>query len=414
MDGSFACPECGSDVQVRGLAPGRQVRCEFCHRLLEVPYLPRAAGAPWKRRRYTRPKWVAWAWAGLCLLLVVILGAGAMKFLRRQYDSIQDRSINRLLESSRGHEAEGRLGEALIDLDAAIQVAEKAGPAWMKRLERDQARRADLARRDARGVLGALRRNEATPFGLGAWLTLIERAKRDRDLAALGTEIDECFQVSVTAQITRELAQARQNRSAGNLVASMNACDHAGSLLAHLAKDTQPAFRQETEALVADLLKTAGITVVVPQGRFVYGSNSYVSEMLPILDQALEAKGYLPRRESSPWRELWRHSAYQMRLAIQEIQEGTYPSTQNRLTLILVEVALTSGEKQIWQRTARARSTAPLPHLPANLARQIAVSSERSDEFEQLLYKNARDQVVPKFRAALVDVPSCLGRTGPK
>ena len=58
MDGSFACPECGSDVEVRGLAPGRQVRCGFCHRLLEVPYLPRAAGPSWKRRRFARPKWV--------------------------------------------------------------------------------------------------------------------------------------------------------------------------------------------------------------------------------------------------------------------------------------------------------------------------------------------------------------------
>ena len=27
MDGSFACPECGSEVEVEGLAPGRQVRC---------------------------------------------------------------------------------------------------------------------------------------------------------------------------------------------------------------------------------------------------------------------------------------------------------------------------------------------------------------------------------------------------
>ena len=40
MDGSFACPECGSTVEVEGLTPGRQVRCEFCQRLLEVPYLP--------------------------------------------------------------------------------------------------------------------------------------------------------------------------------------------------------------------------------------------------------------------------------------------------------------------------------------------------------------------------------------
>ena len=43
MEGSFACPECGTFVEVHGLAPGRQVRCGFCNRLLEVPYLPRAA-----------------------------------------------------------------------------------------------------------------------------------------------------------------------------------------------------------------------------------------------------------------------------------------------------------------------------------------------------------------------------------
>jgi hypothetical protein len=414
MDGSFACPECGSDVQMRGLAPGRQVRCEFCHRLLEVPYLPRAADASWKRRRYARPKWVAWAWVGLFVLLVVVLGAGAMKFLRRQYDSIQDRSINRLLESSRSLESEGRLGEALIDLDAALKLALGAGPAWTKRLEHDQARRPDLARRDALGILTALNRNQSGPFRLGEWLTLIERANRDPDLATLVTNIDESFLASVTAQVSRELDQARQQRGSGNLIASMNACDRAGALLGHLAKNTQPAFRHEAEAIVTELLKTAGITVDVPQGRFVYGSNTYVSEMLPILDQALEAKGYLPRRESSLWRELWRHSFYRMRLAIQEIQEGKYPSSQNRLTLILAEVTLTSGDKQIWQRTARARSTTPLPHLPANVARQIAVSPERSDEFERLLHKNARDQIVQKFRTALADLPACDTRAASK
>ena len=106
MDGSFACPECGCDVEVRGLAPGRQVRCEFCGRLLEVPYLPRAAGASWKRRRYSRPKWVPWTWAGLSALLAVVLVAGTVKFLTRQLHSHQDRSINRLLESSRSLESE--------------------------------------------------------------------------------------------------------------------------------------------------------------------------------------------------------------------------------------------------------------------------------------------------------------------
>ncbi len=128
MDGSFACPECGYKVEVRGLAPGRQVRCGFCHRLLEVPYLPRAADASWKRQRYARPKWVPWAWIALAAVSALILLTGAVQFLKRQYDSIQDRSISQLFDSARRHEADGRLGEALIDLDTALELAQ--GGLW--------------------------------------------------------------------------------------------------------------------------------------------------------------------------------------------------------------------------------------------------------------------------------------------
>jgi hypothetical protein len=112
MDGSFTCPECGSEVEVRGLAPGRHVRCGFCHRLLEVPYLPRAANALWKRRRFVRPRWVTWAWAALALISAVVVVAGAWRLLKRQWTSYQERSVNQLLESSRTHEAGGRLGQA--------------------------------------------------------------------------------------------------------------------------------------------------------------------------------------------------------------------------------------------------------------------------------------------------------------
>ena len=105
MDGLFACPECGSDVEVGGLAPGRQVRCGFCQRLLEVPYLPHGRAiveAP--TFQVTEMGCVGMGRAGR--MLVVVVAAGAVQFLRRQYDSIQDRSINQLLASS--HQSRGR------------------------------------------------------------------------------------------------------------------------------------------------------------------------------------------------------------------------------------------------------------------------------------------------------------------
>ena len=134
-----------------------------------------------------------WAWVGLGVLLVVVLAAGAIKFLRRQYDSIQDRSINRLLESSQRSRSRRASGRSPVDLDAALELAEKAGPAWMKRLEQERTRRPDLARRDALGVLAGLSRNQSSPFRLGDWLNLIARAKRDPDLAPLATKIDEAL-----------------------------------------------------------------------------------------------------------------------------------------------------------------------------------------------------------------------------
>ena len=412
MDGSFACPECGTDVEVQGLSPGRQVRCGFCHRLLEVPYLPRAGGLPWKRRRFARPKWVPWAWVGLSLFLVIVLGAGAAQFLRRQYDSIQDRSISHLLDSSRRQEADGRLGEALVDLDAAFDLAEKAGAKWMKRLESERARRPDLALRDAGEVLDNLSRSRSSPFPLGVWLNLIARAARDHDLAPLSKKIDQQFQTSLGDQVSRYLASARLSFASGNVRNSMNDCDRIGALIGHLATKAQAAVRNDTEGLVTELTRTSGVTVVVPQGRFIYGSSSYVSALLPVLGEALEAKNYLPRRESSPWRELWRQSLYQVDLDVQEFQEGSYLSSQNRLTLIQVMLTITSRGNRIWQTTPRARSHVPVPGLPAHLASRVAM--ERSEEFERLLYKNARDQLDQKFSMALVNMPVCPSLAAPK
>ena len=157
MEGSFACPECGTPVEIHGLAPGRQVRCNFCNRLLEVPYLPRAADSPWRRRRFNRPRWLPWVWAAVVVLFGAIIIAGGAIFFSQQWHSSEDRSISHLVESSRQQEANGAFGPALVDLDAAIDVARRAGPRYIPRLEVWRKARAALAQRDVKSVIDRLR-----------------------------------------------------------------------------------------------------------------------------------------------------------------------------------------------------------------------------------------------------------------
>ncbi len=117
MDEAFACPDCGTTVEIKGLAPGRQVRCGFCHRLLEVPYFPRVAEPNWKRRRFERPWWVRWAWSGLGSLGFLILVIAAVRFLDRQSQIALDRSSQRLIASSHNQEEAGDCDRAVVELD---------------------------------------------------------------------------------------------------------------------------------------------------------------------------------------------------------------------------------------------------------------------------------------------------------
>ncbi|CEF48394.1 unnamed protein product [uncultured bacterium] len=409
MEGSFACPECGSEVEVRGLAPGRQVRCGFCHRLLEVPFLPRAGDAPWKRRRFARPWWIAWAWRALALIALIVAVAGSWQFLKHQYSSYQERSVNRLLESSRKHEAHGRWGDALVDLDAALQLAGQAGPVILDRLDREQEKRPDLARRDARAILDRLTHDQASLFPLGDWLTLKARAARDPDLESLVRPIQAQFEKAARERVDLDVSGARHAAEVGDMSAALAGCNQIARLLGHLPMHIRPAARDEAEALVKRIVATHGITVDMPKGIFIHGSGTYVSEMLPVLRKTLQAKGYLPNDELSPWSELWSHALYRIRLEVLETQEGNYLSSENRLTRIEAALSLTSNGEIIWQTKPTARSEVPLPKLPAYLASRVATN--RSDEFEDLLYQSAREQIDGRFRLALANMPACPSST---
>jgi hypothetical protein len=162
---------------------------------------------------------------------------------------------------------------------------------------------------------------------------------------------------------------------------------------------------------VIRLVSTRGVTLAPPQGEFVFGSQTYVAALLPALDKALHAKGFLPFRDSYHWREEWKHACYRLSLNVIEQLEGSYLSSANRLTRIEARLTITSvapGGWE-WQTNPTSRSTVPLPNLPAYLSSRVALSRDRSDEMERLLYDNARSQINDKFSHALNNMPMCPG-----
>jgi hypothetical protein len=325
--------------------------------------------------------------------------------MKRQYTSYQERSINHLLDSSRNHEANGRLGEALIDLDAALEIAREAGPVVLRRLGPEQEKRAHLARRDANEILNRLSRDPAFSFRLGDWLNLKDRAAKDRDLLPLVGVIDDQFQKSLRERVAFDLNNARRAFEALQVVASQSYCDQIAGLAKRFPNAIQSEVLKETEQLVTQLVCTHGITIERPKGRFLYGSGSYVAGMLPLLSKAVEDKGYLPSKDSSPWNGLWSRALYRMQLKVSEVQEGNYLSSENRLTRIEAELSLMSNDGVLWQTKPTARSREPLANLPAHLAGRVATS--RSEEFEGRLYSSAREQIDERLRLALTNMPPC-------
>lgn len=408
MEGSFACPECGASVELAGLAPGRHVRCTFCHRLLEVPYLPRAIDTKWKRSRFQKPWWVVWAWTGLGIAAVVIATAGTVGFLKRHRHSSQEKSIRGLLESSRRLESAGRLTEALLDLDAALALASQADAAIAGSVKEQQKRRADLANREAHGVIDRLSHAGSSPFPLGDWLNLLARAEADSDLAGIVPEIKNQFQQSLERAIAADLTRARKSMEAGKVVAALETCDEVATLLKHLSPNSSATLRRDADELVSQLVSRHGIQIELPEGEFTFGSQAaYVKEFVPILTRALESKGYLPYRQASPWKGAWDRAGYRMHLQLVEQLEGSYLSSANRLTRIVANLTLTSGSAVKWRTSPTTRSTVPLPKLSALVAGRVAAGSERSEEFERMLYADARGHIDEKFGFALSNMPAC-------
>lgn len=408
MDGAFACPECGSAIEVEGLAPGRQVRCGFCDRLLEVPYLPRVPSAGMKRQRFGRSPGRRWAWAGLTVLAVLLVGIGGYRAVRRYFRSAREGSIHRLVASSRANEQAGRLDQALVELDAALDLARQSGSQDSSVLAEQRPRRAALAVKEALTQLDRLRNHGPTAFPLGEWLTLVARCTKDPDLAPVAGKIGKEFGQSVTRQARYELETALKDDRAGRAAAAMRGCDRVAHILPHVPEGSEKELRQEAGALATRLIQSHGVAIEMPGGDLVLGTpETYRTHLVPVLVKGLEAKGFLPYQKSSPWRSAWDHARYRLRLEINEQYADTYMMSQNRLTRIEVRLNLTTAGQSVWQTAPRAVTQVPLPNLPVYLSNKLAATTERTDECERIFYENARSQIDEKISFSLTNMPVC-------
>jgi hypothetical protein len=64
---------------------------------------------------------------GIGLSLAVIFAWGGVQSWRKYQQSQRAEMIDRMMASSRDHEQAGELGEALVELDAVLELARQAG-----------------------------------------------------------------------------------------------------------------------------------------------------------------------------------------------------------------------------------------------------------------------------------------------
>ena len=297
MDGSFACPECGNTVEVHGLSPGRQTRCEFCSRLVEIPFIPRVVDPTWKRARFGRPRWVTWAWVALGLSLVVIISIGSSRLFVRRASREKALAIEKLLSSSAQHRKMGAYGPALVDLDAAIELAHSSSSMNSERLVELKQERAKTVHQEVEGILTKLSRSEgpASASSTGEWLSLRARASKDPDLSSLKFKIEEKFQFFLSQRVESAFQAARQEFQAGRYSESLESCIRMDRDAAQLPPDVGDKWRIHAQAFVASLIRNRGVLIEPLSGQFIHVSDqtTYESRFIPVVKDALRSNGYL-------------------------------------------------------------------------------------------------------------------------
>jgi hypothetical protein len=428
MDGTFACPECGNEIRLTGLSPGRQVRCGWCATSVEVPFIPRANQI--KRLRRSRSsasgRWVvarwwrrlpAWSRAGVVVLSVAIVIAMGTRLVVARVKSAKWEAVARLVESSRCSARSGRLDSALAELEAAlIQAGQiKPPPPELDDLKRE---RDALAVREAEARLAALASAQADADpgrAVGQALTLQARVVRDPALLVLESSILAALERHRLRWAEADSAEARKAFEAGQVARAMELTERQYRTAAELNPEPRRRLQNDATGLARELIARHGTIFEPVRGQFTLGTpESYTSQIRPALFDALRSRGYLPRPVQACWGELWAGLApFRVSFEVNEQHDDTYFQSPNRVSLIDTRFAIARKDASSahWQERPRARTAIPVPGLPAYQASRMAVSAHRSQEFERVLYENARTNLLDRLHTLFRNLPPCPSST---
>jgi tetratricopeptide (TPR) repeat protein len=399
MVGSFACPECGSAVGTRRSTPGRQVHCSECGTLVEIPFLPRAAGGRRGGRRSPR----GWAWAALGLVAAILMVVGAVEIARNRGHAAREREIAAVVARAEAAEASGRFDEALAASEQAIKLAKALDPSTLKPLKE---RRDRLAVRDAEARLAAVEAMPDPIEGLRALRAVVEadparEPVRDRVIGVLSA--------ALSARAESDLGQAAQTLAAGQPAVAMNLCERVARTADELGHERAGGLRDAARAIAEKIIGRYGVVFAPVTGEFVDGPRSarlHATALHPFLAAALRRKGFLPRPEKSPFLAVWDQSApYRLTLEVIERNDVQFFQTPLQGTRLNVHFALMKGTTVLWQTRIQAKTRIPPPDMNAFEMSHLSLTKTRDPAIEKRLYDDARIVLGENLATSLGKLP---------
>lgn len=408
MTGTFACPECGSEVHPKGHTAGRQVRCRACATLVEVPFLPRVPTKRRRRGRWTRGRVAAITGAVGLLLTALAIGV-TVRWAGSRGEARERAALVAHLAAMQEAEAAGDLERALGEAEAALSLACLDAPEPDNPL---RARRDALVCRLATEQLDALA-SLPPEQAIARTLALHDRLATDPALADLQDEIAERLSDLGVKRATAALAEATaalDSRCGAEAFAALRTAWETTTLFALRGED-DARLMGEINALATRLAAGFGVVVESVRGSFFLGSPiEYESGLRQIALQMAAARGFVPRPTEAPWAAIWdQHASDHLRIEVTEKAVPYTPSSALNASQIDLVLIWTRADRHLWQGRATSRTRIPPPTLSVYLATRFATATQRDADAERRLHADALDTAMARLTPQLQNLPSPVG-----